>query len=70
MQTRYTRKKFKPEVCSKRNEDRHKQSEQTSKDPEMNPPGSEEIPLEGDENIAPQRPPYLQPVRPGVKPPR
>ena len=36
----------------------------------MNPPGSAKIPLEGDEDIAPQRPPYLQPIRPGVKPPR
>ena len=36
----------------------------------MNPPGSAEIPLEGDENIAPQPPPYLWPIRPGVKPPR
>ena len=36
----------------------------------MNPPGSAEIPLEGDEDIAPQWPPYLQPILPGVKPPR
>ena len=42
----------------------------------MNPPGSAEIPPEGsedfgeDENIAPQHPPYLQPVRPGVQPPQ
>ena len=36
----------------------------------MNPSSSTEIPSKGDENIAPQRPPYLQPVRPGVQPPR
>ena len=36
----------------------------------MDPPGSTEIPIEGEENIAPQRPPYLQPIRPGFKPPR
>ena len=36
----------------------------------MNPSGSAEIPFEGDENITPQRPPYLQPVRLGVQPPR
>ena len=36
----------------------------------MNPPGSAEIPLEGDEDIAPQWKPYLQPIRPGIKPPR
>ena len=36
----------------------------------MNPPGSTKIPLEGDEEIAPQWPPYLQPIRPGVQPPR
>ena len=36
----------------------------------MNPPGSVETPLEGDENIAPQQPPYLQPIRPGFKLPR
>ena len=35
----------------------------------MNPSCSAEIPSEGDENIAPQRPPYLQHVRPGVQPP-
>ena len=70
MQTRSARKKFKLEVRSKQNEDRHKQSGQTSEDPEMNPSGSAGIPPEGDENIASQRPPYLQPVRPGVQPPR
>ena len=36
----------------------------------MNPSSSAEIPSEGDDNIAPQCPPYLQPVRPGVQPPR
>ena len=35
----------------------------------MNPSSSVEIPSKGDENIAPQHPPYLQPVRPGVQPP-
>ena len=54
MQTRSTRKKFKPEVRSKRNEDRHQQSGKTPKDPEMNPFGSAKVPLEEDENIAPQ----------------
>ena len=42
MQTRSTRKKFKPEVRSKRNEDRHKPSGKTLEDPEMYPPGSVE----------------------------
>ena len=70
MQTQSTRKKFKPEVRSKQNEDRHKQSGQTSEDPKMNPSSSAEIPSKGDENIAPQCPPYLQPVRLGVQPPR
>ena len=65
MQTRSTRKKFKPEVRSKQNEDRHKQSGKTPEDPEMNPSGSIEIPPEGfeeDENIALHRPPYLPSV--------
>ena len=62
MQTRSSRKQFKPEVRSKRNEDRHKKSRKTSKDPGMDPPGSAEIPSEGEENIAPQQPPYLQPI--------
>ena len=53
IQTRSTRKKFKPEVRSKRNEDRHQQSGKTSEDPGMDPPGSAEIPIEGKENIAP-----------------
>ena len=70
MQTRSTRKKFKPEVRSKRNEDRHRKSGKTPKDPEMNPFGSVEVPLEEDENIAPQHPPYLSPVRPGIQIPR
>ena len=35
----------------------------------MNPSGSAEIPPEGDENIAPQRPPYILFVRPGFQPP-
>ena len=70
MQTQSTRKKFKPEVRSKRNEDRHKQSGQTPEDPEMNPSGSVDIPPEGYENIASQHPPYLQPIRPGVQLPR
>ena len=62
MQTRSTRKKFKPEVRLKRNEDRHQQSGKTLEDPEMNPSGSAEAPLEEDENIVLQRPPYLPPV--------
>ena len=36
----------------------------------MNPSGSAEVPLEEDENIAPQCPPYLPLVRPGVQLPR
>ena len=36
----------------------------------MNPPGSVEIPSEGEENIAPRWTPYVLPLRPGVKPPR
>ena len=42
----------------------------------MNPPGSAELPPEDfedfgvDENVAPQHPPYLLPVRPGVQPPQ
>ena len=70
MQTRSTRKKIKPEVRSKRNEDRHQQSGKTPKDPEINPSGSAEAPFEEAENIAPQRPPYLPPVRPRVQLPR
>ena len=68
MQTRSTRKKFKPEVRSKRNEDRHKPSGKTSEEPQMNPSGSAEFPPKGfeefgeDENITPQHPPYLHPV--------
>ena len=68
MQTRSTRKKLKPEVRSKRNEYRHKPSGKTPEEPEMNPSGLEELPPKGfedfseDENIASQRPPYLQPV--------
>ena len=60
-QTQSTRKKFKAEIRSKRNEERHK-----PEDPAMNPPGSVELPPEGfedfgeDENVAPQRPPYLR----------
>ena len=61
MQTRSTRKKFKPEVCSKRNEDRHQQSRKTPEDPKMNLSGSAEVPFEEDEKIAPQHPPYLLP---------
>ena len=73
MQTGSTRKKFKPEVHSKWNEDRHKQSGKTLEDPEMNPSGSTEIPPEGfedfskAENLASHRPRYLLPVRPGVQ---
>ena len=58
IQTRSTRKKFKPEVCSKRNEDKHKQSRKTPEDPKMNPSGSAELPPKGfedfteDENVA------------------
>ena len=70
MQTRSTRKKFKPEFFSKRNEERHKPSGKTPEEPEMNPSGSVEIPPEGDENVASQHPPYHPPVRPGVQPPR
>ena len=75
MQTRSTRKKFKPEFHSKRNEDRHKPSEKTPEDPEMKPLGSAELPPEDfedfgeDENVALQCPPYLSPVRPRVQPP-
>ena len=57
MQTRSTRKKFKPEVHSKQNEDRNEPVGQTSEEPEMNPSGSVEIPPEGS-----QCPPYLPPV--------
>ena len=39
MQIRSNRKKFKVEVHSKRNEERHKPSGKTSEDPEMYPPG-------------------------------
>ena len=59
MQTQSDRKQFKLEVRSKRNEDRHKTSGQKLEDPGMNPPGSAEIPLEGDEDIASQRTSYL-----------
>ena len=70
MHTQSTRKKFKPEVHSKWNKDRHKQSGKTPEDPEMNPSGSAELPPEGfedfgeDENVALQH--YLPPIRPGV----
>ena len=76
MQTCSTRKKFKPEVHSKWNEDKHKQSGKTPEDPEMNPSSSAEIPPEGfedfgeDEKVASQHPPYLPPIRPGVQPPQ
>ena len=36
----------------------------------MNPSGSAKIPYKGDENIAPQRPPYLHPIQPRAQPPR
>ena len=36
----------------------------------MNPSGSTEVPFEEDENIAPHRPPYLLPVRPGFQLPQ
>ena len=65
MQTRSARKKFKLEVCSKDNEDRHKQSGKTPEDPEMPPSGSAEVPPAEDENIASKCPLYLPPVRPG-----
>ena len=42
MQIRSTRKKFKAEVRSKRNEERHKPSGKTLEDPEIYPPGSAE----------------------------
>ena len=70
MQTRSARKKFKPEVRSKHNEDRHKQSGKTPEDPEMHSSGSAEVPPIEDEKIAPKHPPYLPPVRPGVQPPQ
>ena len=70
MQTQSARKQFKPEVRSKRNEDRHKQSGKTSEDPGMDPTGSVEIPSDTEDNIAPRRPPYIPPLRTGVKPPR
>ena len=70
MQTCSAQKKFNPEVRSKCNEDRHKQSGKTPEDPEMPPSGSAEVPPTEDENIAPKRPSYLPPVRPGVQPPR
>ena len=53
MQTRSARKNFKPEVHSKRNEDRHKRSGQTSQDSGMDPLGSVEIPSGGEEPMAP-----------------
>ena len=65
MQTRSTRNKFKAEVHSKQNEERHKPSGKTPEDPEMNPLGSAELPPEDfqdfdeDENIALQHPPYI-----------
>ena len=51
MQTRSTRKKFKAEVCSKRNKERHKSSGKTPEDLEMNPFGSAELPPEGFEDF-------------------
>ena len=42
MQIRSTRKKFKAEVCSKWNEERHNSSGKTQEDPEMYPPGPTE----------------------------
>ena len=72
MQTQSMRNKFKVEVHSKWNKERHKPSGKTLEDPEMNPPSSVELLAEGfedfgeDENIASQRPPYLPPVQPGV----
>ena len=57
MQTRSTRKKFKPEVRSNWNEDRYQLSGKTPEDPKMNPSSSAEVPLEEDENIAPYLPP-------------
>ena len=65
MQTRSTRKKFKPEVRSKHNEDGHKQSRKTPEEPEMYPSGSAEAPPAEDENTALKHPPYLPLVRPG-----
>jgi len=70
MQTRSARKKFKPEVRSKRNKDRHRKSGQTSRTHQMDPPSSVQVPTEEDEHIEPLRPPYLQLIRPGVQPPR
>ena len=61
MQTRSTRKKYKAEVRSKRNEERNKPSGNTPKNPMMNP--SEEFEDFGeDENVAPHHPPYLSPI--------
>ena len=75
MQTQSTIKKFKAEVRSKWNEERHKPSGKTPEDPEMNPLGSAELPPKDfqdfgeDENVSSQHPPYLPHVRPGVQPP-
>ena len=63
-------KKFKVEVHSKRNKERHQPSGKTPEDPviQMNPPGSAELPPEDfkdfgeDENVASQHLPYLPPV--------
>ena len=52
MQTRSTRNKFKAEVRSKQNEERHKPSGQTLKDLVMNPPGEFEE-FGEDEKVAP-----------------
>ena len=51
MQTRSTRNKFKAEVRSKRNEERHEPSGKTPEDPVMNPP-REFKDFGEDENIA------------------
>ena len=61
MQTRSTRNKFKAEVRSKHNKERHKPSGQTPQDPMMNPPGEFKY-FGEDENVSPQRPPYLSPI--------
>ena len=61
MQTRSARKKFKLEVDSKHNKDRHKQSGKMPEDPEMHPSGSAEAPPAEGENIAPKRPLYIPP---------
>ena len=70
MQTRFSRKKSRTEVRSKRNQDRQRKTGQTPADHPMDPTSSAQVPAGSRENIAPPRPPYLQLVRPGAKLPR